>query len=129
MSALRRRPAASSPRVGRVLFDRDLTFLRTGPLSRSDTELRERLSRPQVTLLVLYAGGTPAGYIELDSAAEESGTEMRYFGIILAFRGRVWLGTRSSDGLHAIANYKARGFVEYGVETEAAPPPYPSDAR
>ena len=122
----------------------------TDRLSWSDTELQAYLSRPEITLLVLYTRGTPAGYIELASVSDEPGTEIRYFGIIPAFQGhgmgkhllslgvyrgfrdgavRVWLSTRSSDGPYALANYKARGFVEYKVEREPAPPPYPSATR
>ena len=91
---------------------------------------------------MLYVLGTPAGYIELDAASDESGTEIKYLGIIPAFHGRglgkhllsagverafrdgatrVWLSTRTTDGPHAIPNYEARGFVRYRTEIEPAP--------
>jgi ribosomal protein S18 acetylase RimI-like enzyme len=111
-------------------------------LSWTDEQLRAHLARPEVTLLVLYIRGTPAGYIELDAASDEPGTEIRYLGIFPTFHGRglgkqllslgverafrdgaesVWLSTRSTDGPFAIANYRARGFVTYRTDAEPAP--------
>ncbi|HVL25141.1 MAG TPA: GNAT family N-acetyltransferase [Thermomicrobiales bacterium] len=110
----------------------------------SDADLEAHLARPEVTLMVLYVRGTPAGYVELDAASDEPGTEIRHLGIIPAFHGRglgkhllsraverafrdgaerVWLSTRSTDGPHAIANYAARGFVTYRTDWEPAPMP------
>jgi ribosomal protein S18 acetylase RimI-like enzyme len=107
-------------------------------LAWPDERLQAHLSRPDVTLLVLHVRGTPAGYIELDRAASEPGTEVAYFGLIPAFHGRglgkhllsvgvarafddgaerVWLHTCTLDGPHALANYLARGFVPYRTET------------
>src|SRR5439155_1081066 len=40
-------------------------------LSWSDDALRDFLSRPTTTLLVLYVRGTPAGYIELDAVSAQ----------------------------------------------------------
>ena len=106
----------------------------------SDGEWHAYLARPTTRLLVLYRQGTPAGYIELDAAATEPGTEIAYFGIIPAFQGlglgkhllsvgvarafddgaaRVWLHTCTLDGPHALANYRARGFVPYRTTTHA----------
>jgi GNAT superfamily N-acetyltransferase len=100
----------------------------------SDEQLRAHLSRPTTTLLVLYVDGHPAGYVELDAASSEPGTEVAYFGLIGAFHGRglgkhllsigvqrafedgaerVWVHTCSLDGRHALANYCARGFIPY----------------
>jgi ribosomal protein S18 acetylase RimI-like enzyme len=100
----------------------------------SDAQLATHLARPETTLLVLYVHGTPAGYIELDAASDEPGTEVAYFGLIPAFHGRglgrhllsvgvqrafddgaerVWVHTCSLDGPYALANYQARGFVPY----------------
>lgn len=122
----------------RFLYDavgRDYAWL--DRLDWSDERLLAHLSRPSVTLLVLYANGTPAGYIELDAAPddrEEGGTEVVYFGLIPHFHGRglgkhllsvgvgyafdagaerVWLHTCTLDGPHALANYQGRGFVPY----------------
>jgi ribosomal protein S18 acetylase RimI-like enzyme len=100
----------------------------------SDERLEAHLARPTTTLLVLYVRGVPAGYVELDAASDEPGTEVAYFGLIGAFHGRglgkhllsagvqrafddgasrVWVHTCSLDGRHALANYQARGFMPY----------------
>lgn len=114
----------------------------TDRLDWSDERLRAHLARPSVTLLVLYVRGTPAGYVELDSAPEdgdEAGTEIAYFGLFPAFHGRglgkhllsmgvvrafddgaarVWLHTCTLDGPHALANYRGRGFIPYKAVQE-----------
>lgn len=107
-------------------------------LGWTDEQLRAYLGNPAITVLVLYVGGTPAGYAELDVAAKAGGTELVYFGLFPAFHGRglgkhflsvavqrafddgaarVWVNTNTLDGPHALANYKARGFVPYKTET------------
>ncbi len=112
----------------------------TDRLGWSDERLGEYLSRPSVTLLVLYLRGTPAGYVELNSASHEPGTEVAYFGLFQPFHGRglgkhllsagvarafadgaprVWVHTCTLDGPHALANYQARGFAIYRAETHA----------
>lgn len=120
----------------------------TDRLAWSDAALREHLGRPTTTLLVLYARGTPAGYVELDAAPHdgEEGTEVAYFGLFPAFHGRglgkhllsvgvgrafddgagrVWVHTCTLDGPHALANYRARGFTPYKTTTHqhSVPPP------
>jgi ribosomal protein S18 acetylase RimI-like enzyme len=106
-------------------------------LGWSDEQLREHLANPAITLLVLYVRGTPAGYAELNTDANEPGTDLTYFGLFPAFHGRglgkhflsaavqrafedgaarVWLNTNTLDGQHALANYRARGFVPYKTE-------------
>jgi len=103
-------------------------------LSWSDEQLYTYLGQPSVTLMVLYVRGTPAGYVELNTASDEPGTEVAYFGLIRQFHGRglgkyllsvgiqqayadgakrVWVHTCTLDGPHALANYQARGFVPY----------------
>ena len=103
-------------------------------LAWPDEQLEAYLARPNITLLVLYVRGVPAGYIELDSASSEPGTEVAYFGLIDTFQGRglgkhllsagvlrafddgaqrVWVHTCTLDGKHALANYQARGFMPY----------------
>ena len=103
-------------------------------LAWSDAQLEAHLARPTTTLLVLYVRGVPAGYVELDTASSEPGTEVAYFGLISLFHGRglgkhllslgvqrafddgarrVWVHTCSLDGTHALANYRARGFIPY----------------
>lgn len=121
----------------------------TDRLAWSDSELQRYLAQPTTTLLVLYLRGTPAGYIELNAAAAEPGTEIAYFGLIPAFHGRglgkhlltlgvqrafadgaarVWLHTCTLDGPYARANYQARGFVAYRTITEEKAAPGPPDA-
>jgi GNAT superfamily N-acetyltransferase len=112
----------------------------TARLSWSDEHLERHLARPSLSLDVLYVGGTPAGYIELDRESHEPGTEIAYFGLIPRFHGRglgkallsygmlraldegaerVWVHTCTLDGPHALANYQARGFVPYKTATES----------
>jgi ribosomal protein S18 acetylase RimI-like enzyme len=100
----------------------------------SDEHMEAHLARPTTTLLVLYVRGVPAGYVELDTASSEPGTEVAYFGLIGAFHGRglgkhllsvgiqrafddgarrVWVHTCTLDGRYALANYQARGFSPY----------------
>ncbi len=99
----------------------------------TDAQYQEYLSRPTTTVLVLYYRGTPVGYIDLD-ASEGAAAEIAYLGLVPAVHGRgfgkhllsvgvrrafddgaarVWLHTCTLDGPHAIANYRARGFVPY----------------
>lgn len=108
-------------------------------LDWSDERLLEYLSRPSVTLLVLYVQGTPAGYIELNAESDEPDVEIAYFGLAPMFHGRglgkhllstgvqrafddgasrVWVHTCTLDGPHALANYQARGFRPYKTTTE-----------
>ena len=103
---------------------------------------REYLSRPELETWVAYLDGVPAGYFELRSEPAESGdgVEIVQFGLLPAFvgralggcllcdavtrgrevgTGRVWLHTCTDDHPHALANYRARGFVPFKVEEEA----------
>lgn len=110
-------------------------------LGWSDERLRALFADPAIAILVLYVRGTPAGYAELNAARDasgETGTNLNYFGLFPAFHGRglgkhllsvamqrafddgterVWVNTNSLDGPHALANYRARGFVPYKTET------------
>jgi ribosomal protein S18 acetylase RimI-like enzyme len=111
----------------------------TDRLSWSDERLAAHLARPSLSLHVLYVSGTPAGYVELERASHEPGTEIAYFGLIPAFHGRglgkallsygmvrafddgaerVWVHTCTLDGPHALANYQGRGFVPYKTIVE-----------
>jgi GNAT superfamily N-acetyltransferase len=106
-------------------------------LSWSHARWMTYLDRPEVQTWVLYAQGTPAGYVELELQAEGN-VEIAYFGLIGAFLGRglgghlltvgieqawamgakrVWVHTCSLDGEHALANYQARGMSLYKTET------------
>src|ERR1700722_3556705 len=52
-----------------------------------DEHLAQILSKPEIEISVLYVGGVPAGYFELErSAANE--VELCYFGLVSDFIGR-----------------------------------------
>lgn len=101
-------------------------------------EWLERLSLPEVETWVLYSRGTPAGYFELEAAAEGS-VQLVYFGLLSSFVGRglggylltraierawamrpdirrVWVHTCTLDHPAALANYTARGFRVFKEE-------------
>src|SRR4051794_2314367 len=48
--------------------------------------LAAQIHKPTIEIFVLYVGGVPAGYFELD-AAEPDETELCYFGLIPEFIG------------------------------------------
>ncbi len=94
------------------------------------------LDRPQLQTWVLYARGTPAGYVELEQQ-DGGDVEIAYFGVMREFCGRglgghlltlalerawafaaqrVWVHTCSLDGPAALANYEARGMRIYDIE-------------
>src|SRR5258708_5907104 len=52
-----------------------------------DEELTDLLADEKIEIFVLYVGGTPAGYFELN-AGEPRETELNYFGLIPEFIGR-----------------------------------------
>jgi GNAT superfamily N-acetyltransferase len=107
---------------------------------------REYLTRRGVETWVLSAGGTPAGYFELDPQPAGD-VEIAYFGLLPSFVGgglgghlltaaverawamgvrRVWVHTCTLDHPSALANYTARGFRVYRTETAAQElPPEP----
>lgn len=129
-----------SPELNRFLYTAvgaGWTWIDRLPWSRE--RWLEYLSRPEVETWVGYVEGTPAGYFELDRQAAGS-VEIAYFGLLPQFTGRglgghlltcaaergfalgssrVWLHTCSLDHPQALANYKARGFRVFKVETEA----------
>lgn len=94
------------------------------------------LDRPELQTWVLYAEGTPAGYIELEYQ-NDGDVEIAYFGLMREFTGRglgghlltrgieqgwamgarrIWVHTCSLDGPAALANYEARGMRQYHAE-------------
>jgi GNAT superfamily N-acetyltransferase len=102
----------------------------------SDEQIAARLGAPGVTLDVMYVGGAPAGWVEMERHGEGA-TEIVYFGLLpeLAGRGlgkhllsyatraawdegahRVWLHTCTLDSPRALPNYLARGFREFRRE-------------
>ena len=102
---------------------------------------QEYLSHPGLETWVGYMDGASAGYFELrpGPASSGEGVEIVQFGLLPAFvgralgghllcdavvrgrevgTGRVWLHTCTEDHPHALANYRARGFVPFKVEEE-----------
>lgn len=102
-----------------------------------DEALRAIIQDPEVAIYVLYVGGVPAGYVELDRR-EEHQVEIAYFGLIPDFIGRgfgkylldwavdqawatdpkrVWVNTCNLDHPKALTVYQQAGFVPYRQET------------
>jgi GNAT superfamily N-acetyltransferase len=113
----------------------------------SDAELARILDDPNVSVHVLYAGGIPAGYVELvkDGAHPAHSTEIAYLGLRPGFTGlglgkyllsfgiarawedgarRVWVHTCNNDAPSALPNYLKRGFRVYRVDEEPMPDRY-----
>lgn len=107
-----------------------------GLAGRSDAELAEELTDPDCDTFVLYLGGAPAGFFQLDrrTAGEVRLTRM---GLLPAFRGRhlgkwflglaveaawdfqperVWTSVGDGDDPRAILLYQWAGFVPYRTE-------------
>jgi len=99
----------------------------------SDEKLAARLERDDVEIAVLYVGGVPAGYFELEHAASGA-TELCYFGLMPDFIGRgfgrylieaavdsawlgaaqrVWVHTSTYDHPRALGLYQRAGFRVY----------------
>jgi GNAT superfamily N-acetyltransferase len=103
----------------------------------SDEQWRARVGAPGISIWVLYAEGTPAGYFENERHADGS-VEIVYFGLMPEYVGRglgkemlsaaveraweagatrVWLHTCTLDNPAALPNYLARGFTPFKTET------------
>jgi len=99
----------------------------------SDEALAAELAKETTEIFVLYAGGVPAGYFELNTA-EASETELCYFGLAPEFIGRrlgafllnaaierawsrpierFWVHTCTFDHPRALPLYQRAGFVVY----------------
>lgn len=108
-----------------------------------NSELRAILNSSKTHVFVLYVNGAPAGYVELNQ--QDSSTEIAYFGLRAEYHGRglgkhllsfgvqkafdlgtkrVWLHTCNLDGVHALSNYRKRGFRPYMEEREEMPELY-----
>jgi len=108
-----------------------------------NSELRAILSSSNTHVFVLYVQGAPAGYVELNQ--QGSSTEIAYFGLRSEYHGRglgkhllsvgiqkawelgakrIWLHTCNLDGVHALSNYRKRGFKPYMEEREEMPELY-----
>jgi ribosomal protein S18 acetylase RimI-like enzyme len=111
----------------------------------SDAELGAIVRHPDVDVFVLYAGGEPAGYAELDRRAMPD-IELVYFGLVPDFIGRklgpwflhwvidaawareperLWVHTCSLDHPRAIAHYQRAGFVPFKQEQTLIADPRP----
>src|SRR5437763_2916995 len=98
-----------------------------------DEALAAQISKETTEIFVLYVGGVPAGYFELD-AADPRETELAYFGLIPQFIGRklgpfllqaaierAWARpidrllvlTRTFDHPRALGYYQQAGFTVY----------------
>jgi GNAT superfamily N-acetyltransferase len=96
------------------------------------------VDRADLETWVAYVSGTPAGYFELERQSEGN-VEIAYFGLLPQFIGkgfgsqlladavtrawemgatRVWVHTCDLDHPQALANYKARGFTVFHVESK-----------
>jgi ribosomal protein S18 acetylase RimI-like enzyme len=103
----------------------------------SDEKLGDHLGRPEIEVFVLYATGVPAGYYELERAANGD-TELCYFGLIPDFIGsglglyflqaavdnawlgstrRLWVHTSTFDHPRALGLYQRAGFRVYSRES------------
>ena len=105
-----------------------------------DAGLAAIVQDPLVRIFVLYAGGAPAGYAELDGRVEGE-IELAYFGLMperigqklgpwlldFAIRTawqarpkRVWVHTCTLDHPGALAMYQRAGFVVFKEEREVS---------
>jgi hypothetical protein len=109
-----------------------------------DEEIAALLSRPEVTIDVLYMGGEPAGFFELERRGGEAGTNLSYFGLMPHALGRglgrallrraidtAWgegaramtVNTCTADHPRALPNYVAAGFRVLRTMREVWPVP------
>ena len=98
---------------------------------------RAFVDREELETWVAYVSGTPAGYFELERQRKRN-VEIVHFGLLPQFIGRglggpllsasirrawdmgaqrVWVHTCDLDHPRALANYQARGFGVYHVES------------
>lgn len=104
----------------------------------NDAELERIITRPDSAIFVLYEGGSPAGFYELD-LTDPTNIEVAFFGILPEFQGRrfghrlmehalqnawgrgpgrVWLHTCNFDSPQALTTYIKAGFKVYAEEIE-----------
>ena len=103
----------------------------------NDASLTEVIENPLVEIYVLYAGGAPAGYAELDRRVEGE-IEVAYFGLLPEYTGRglgtwlldctidtawrhepnrLWIHTCTLDHPAALRLYQRAGFEPYKQKT------------
>ncbi len=106
-----------------------------------DASIRAVIQNPRVAIYVLYAQGTPAGYVELDFRTEPD-AQIAYFGLLPEFLGkglggilldfgiraawqrhprRVWVHTCTLDHPRALPLYISKGFIRYREEHKPHP--------
>lgn len=109
----------------------------------ADDDLAAIIQDPKVEIYVLYVGGVPAGFGELDCRAEGE-VELAYFGLTADFIGqglgryllhwiieqawshepeRVWVHTCNLDHPAALGAYQKAGFEVYDQRTEVITDP------
>jgi GNAT superfamily N-acetyltransferase len=109
-----------------------------------DEEIAALLARPEVTIHVLYGGGEPAGFFELERRGGEGGTNLSYFGLLPHALGRglgqallrkaidtAWaegpqmltVNTCTADHPRALPNYVSAGFRVLRTMREIWPVP------
>ena len=106
----------------------------------NDRELATIIQDPRVGVYVMYVGGVPAGFVELDRRREDE-VEIAYFGLLPEFigrglgryllawsidkafgsstesrPGRLWVHTCNHDHPEALALYQRAGFGAYRQE-------------
>jgi GNAT superfamily N-acetyltransferase len=102
-----------------------------------DETLSGFIHDPGTEIYVLYSGGVPAGYAELNRRVKDE-IELAYFGLMPEFIGqglgryflswavdcawthgpeRVWVSTNNFDHPRAIQSYQRAGFAPYRQET------------
>ena len=110
----------------------------TDRLVLADDALRAIIHDPLVEIYVLYLGGVPAGFVELDRRAEGE-IELVYLGLSPEFTGRglgrylldwaihtawshgpkrLWVHTCDLDDPRALPLYQRAGFVAYDQKIE-----------
>ncbi|MEM6550294.1 MAG: GNAT family N-acetyltransferase [Pseudomonadota bacterium] len=103
----------------------------------SDAALATHLADPAIAISVLYRGGAPAGFYELDCHLDGE-VELAYFGLLPHATGqglgpfllgcalvdawkrrpdRVWVHTCSLDHPAALSVYRRAGFADFKTET------------
>ena len=111
----------------------------------SDADLAEMLLEPRLDVFVLYMGGAPAGFFELDRRREAE-VRLTRLGLLGEFRGRhlgkwllglavdacwdhqpdrVWTSVTDADDPRALLLCQWAGFIPYETTREDAPGPRP----
>lgn len=112
--------------------------------SLSDEQLAAAIHDERIDIYVLYVGGAPAGFFEVDHRKSDD-VELKYFGLVPEFRGRglgkwllneaigcCWLHTPmrvtvdtcTLDSPAALPLYQKLGFTPYGRENKIITVPH-----